>query len=118
MTAQCINRSLNTKRYRDALRERVITALGHGSFRALAAEFGVNHETLRRWLRGDSHLPAWFVAEVALRRGIDPALLMFGTPQKSNGTLNGVEDPGRVALAAIDRIETALRRNGVHRDGS
>jgi len=79
MSNQIFHSTLRNRAYREALRLRVVAALGPSSFRAHAEAYGVNHETLRRWLRGETDLPAWFVAEVALRTGVAVQELLYGS---------------------------------------
>lgn len=96
---------LSTARYRDALRLRVLAALGPGSIRAHADEFQLNSETLRRWLRGHSTMPAWFVAVVALRRGESPEYLLLGRRKGRNGR---IDDPGYIDEELLERLRAIV----------
>lgn len=96
---------LRNARYRDALRLRVLAALGPGSIRAHADEFELNSETLRRWLRGHSTMPAWFVAAVALRRGESPEYILLG---RRNGRTGRPDDPGYLDRELLERLRAIV----------
>ncbi len=105
MSNQHFHPTLNSKAYREALRLRVVSALGPGSFRTHADEYGVNHETLRRWLRGDTQFPAWFVAEVALRTGVSAQRLLYGRDASPREIMSDLAIANKVDTETLWRLK-------------
>jgi hypothetical protein len=104
MSNQHFQPTLNSKAYREALRLRVVSALGPGSFRTHADAYGVNHETLRRWLRGDTQFPAWFVAEVALRTGVSAQRLLHGKDASPREIMSDLAIANKVDTETLCRL--------------
>jgi hypothetical protein len=104
MSNQHFQPTLNSKAYREALRLRVVSALGPGSFRTHADAYGVNHETLRRWLRGDTQFPAWFVAEVALRTGVSAQRLLHGRDASPREIVSDLAIANKVDTETLCRL--------------
>jgi hypothetical protein len=105
MSNQHFQPTLNSKAYREALRLRVVSALGPGSFRTHADAYGVNHETLRRWLRGETQFPAWFVAEVALRTGVAAQRLLYGRDASPREIMSDLAIANRVDTETLCRLK-------------
>jgi hypothetical protein len=105
MSNQHFQATLNSKAYREALRLRVVSALGPGSFRTHADAYGVNHETLRRWLRGETQFPAWFVAEVALRTGVSAQRLLYGRDASPREIMSDLAIANRVDTDTLYRLK-------------
>ncbi len=105
MLNQHFQPTLNSRAYREALRLRVVSALGPGSFRTHADAYGVNHETLRRWLRGETQFPAWFVAEVALRTGVSAQRLLYGRDASPREIMSDLAIANQVDSETLCRLK-------------
>lgn len=59
------------------IRARLCRMQGDLNYREIADRVGMNKETVRRYLRGDSRIPAVFVATIAATFGVDPAEILL-----------------------------------------
>lgn len=62
----------------EEIRERLNRVRGNYSLRELAEGYRASSESIRRWLLGESCVPADFVAHICKRTGANPAWILLG----------------------------------------
>ncbi|GIW73970.1 MAG: hypothetical protein KatS3mg103_0492 [Phycisphaerales bacterium] len=72
------------------LNERVRTLLDGGSITRLAATLGLNHESVRRYVRGTTSPPALFLLRLATRTDVDCRWLLTGQREPDEHALRSV----------------------------
>lgn len=74
----------------EAIRERLREACRGRSLRRIADETGFNHETVRRYLKGESGIPVSFVVQVRQCTGVSAQWLLCGSDSLTLDAQSGV----------------------------
>jgi transcriptional regulator with XRE-family HTH domain len=91
----------------DEIAARLRGALSGCSYRGVAARTGFHHESVRRYMRGESKIPAEFVSAVCAVYGVEPGTLLNDRVHLIN--LPEVAGTEELARSAFDALRPAMR---------